>query len=237
MVGEEITMIYGNLFLDESYLINKKDILYNKEKFDSGEINLCFVIGHSGSGKSTLAHKAEDGVTIEAYELDDIQTVKDHFTMANLKEYGDLIYSYFNGPGKKFYVTYDELVEKKVPGSEYEDVLFPDFVHYAMRYAKMHKDKKFYIEGVWLFHNDEHGKPWFTPEEFKDYAFYIKGTSMIISKLRAAKRDSSDATKNGKSRVKEFFRQMKNNWKWYLIDEKRINVFRDYFTKLMKKKG
>lgn len=229
-------MIYGNLFLDESYLINKKDILYNKEKFDSGEINLCFVTGHSGSGKSTLAHKAEDGVTIEAYELDHIQAVKDHFTMANLKEYGDLIYSYFNGPGKKFYVTNDELVEKKVPGSEYEDILFPDFVHYAMRYAKMHKDKKFYIEGVWLFRNDEHGKPWFTPEEFKDYAFYIKGTSMIISKIRAAKRDSYDA-KDGKSRVKAFFRQMKNKWKWYLIDEKRINVFRDYFTKLMKKKG
>ena len=44
--------------------------------------------------------------------------------MDQLKEYGDLIYSFFNGVGKRFYVTYDEIVEKKVPGSEYEDKLY-----------------------------------------------------------------------------------------------------------------
>ena len=44
----------------------------------------------------------------------------------DLKEYGDLIYSYFNGKGKKFYITYKELVNNKIPGSEYEDILFKD---------------------------------------------------------------------------------------------------------------
>lgn len=224
--------------IDESFIINEKDIYYNKKAFDNGDINLCFITGHSGSGKSTMGAKAARHNDIETYSLDDLQCVKDHFTMDNLKEYGDLIYSYFNGPGKKFYLTYDEIIEKKLSGSDYEDKLFPGFVNYAKQYASSHKDKKFIIEGVWLFCDDEHGKPWFRPEEFKDYAFYIKGTSALISKYRAAKRDSK--YDNGTNKVNKGFDRFKSftkdfftkNWKWYLIDEKRINVFRDYFKKL-----
>jgi hypothetical protein len=225
-------------YLNESYIINEKDIYYNKKAFDNGDINLCFITGHSGSGKSTMGAKAARHNDIETYSLDDLQCVKDHFTMDNLKEYGDLIYSYFNGPGKKFYLTYDEIIEKKLSGSDYEDKLFPGFVNYAKQYASSHKDKKFIIEGVWLFCDDEHGKPWFRPEEFKDYAFYIKGTSALISKYRAAKRNSK--YDNGTNKVNKGFDRFKSftkdfftkNWKWYLIDEKRINVFRKYFKSL-----
>ena len=217
--------------LNESIIINEKDILYHKKEFDSGEINLCFVIGHSGSGKSTLTYNAamKDQDKIDTYSLDDLMCVADYFTMKQLKEYGDLIYSFFKGPGKKYYVTYDYLKDNNIHGSEYEDKLFPDFVHYSMKYAAAHKNKKFYIEGVWLFCNGDDGKPWFTPEEFKDYAFYIKGTSMIISHIRAAKRDSKDS----KHKFKSFMKMVTKNWKWYHIDEKRINRFRSYFKKLM----
>lgn len=216
----------------ESYLINEKDIYYHKKEFDSGEINLCFITGHSGSGKTTMG-KNMQGDKIEHYELDDLLYIKDHFTMDNLKEYGDLIYSYFNGPGKKFYLTEKELIDKKIPGSEYKDKLYPGFVHYAMNYAKNHKDRKFVIEGVWLFCDDDNGSPMFKPEEFKDYAFYIKGTSMIISKHRAAKRDAKD-TESKKEELSSYFRGFfKKNWKFYLIDEKAINSFRNYFKKLI----
>ena len=217
--------------INESILFNEKDIYYNKNKFDFGEINLCFITGHSGSGKSTMARNMQKD-NIEHYELDDLQCIKDHFTMAQLKEYGDLIYSYFNGPGKKFYITYKELIDNKIPGSEYEDKLFPGFVHYAMQYARSHKNRKYVIEGVWLFDRDESGTPYFNPEEFKDYAFYIKGTSLIISKYRAAKRDAK--LENNKQidilryTAKGFFK----NWKWYFIDEKQINRFRNYFNKI-----
>ena len=223
---------YKDKSLNESILFSEKDIYYNKDKFDSGEINLCFITGHSGSGKSTMARDMQKN-NVEHYELDDLQCIKDHFTMSQLKEYGDLIYSYFNGPGKKFYMTYQELVDNKIPGSEYEDKLFPGFVHYSMQYAKSHKDRKYVIEGVWLFCNDDNGSPWFKPEEFKDYAFYIKGTSMIVSKWRAAKRDAED-NDNSFDRLryssKNFFF---NNWKWYFIDEKQINRFRNYFKKIL----
>ena len=52
---------------NEAYIKNIKDIYYNKDQFDSGEINLCFITGHSGSGKSTMAHKNESD-NIEVYE-------------------------------------------------------------------------------------------------------------------------------------------------------------------------
>ena len=233
------TIEEGYNFLDESYIINEPDILYNKKKFDSGEINLCFIIGHSGSGKSTLGRNMAKDNKIEHYELDDLQCTKDHFTMAQLKEYGDLIYSYFNGPGKRFYITYQELVDNNIPGSEYEDKLFPGFVHYAMQYAKSHKDRKYIIEGVWLFCKGEEGKNWFTPSEFDKYAFYIKGTSMLVSKARGAKRDAeTDAEGSGVYRKLDRFAKfsanfIKRNWKWYLLDEREIKVFRDHFSRLV----
>ena len=218
--------------LQERVLLNEDDIYYNKDKFDSGEINLCFITGHSGSGKSTMGRSMQ-GDKVEHYELDDLSCIKDHFTMDNLKEYGDLIYSYFKGPGKRFYITFKELKDRNIPSTQYEDIMYPEFVKYAMQYAKLHKDRKYVIEGVWLFENGDNGSPMFQPEQFKDYAFYIKGTSMIVSKYRAVMRDSKDNNKP----ISRAFNSIRDfafkNWKWYNFNEKQINKFRDYFKKLM----
>lgn len=225
-VNESARILLSPIY--ESILINEKDIYYNKDKFNSGEINLCFITGLSGSGKSTMGRDMQSH-GIEHYDMDDLQCIADHFTLNDLKKYGDLIYSYFTGEGKKFYITYKELKDNQVPESEYEDKLFPGFVHYAMKYAKAHKDKKFVLEGVWLFQ-----KKWFTPDEFKDYAFYIKGTSMIISHIREAKRDSKDAGSKFKQGL-AFVSCMSKNWKWYVIDEGQVNKFRKYFENLIDK--
>lgn len=131
---------------------------------------------------------------------------------------------------KKFYVTFGWLKENKIPESEYEDKLYPGFVHYAMKYAAQHKDKKFVIEGVWLFK----GK-WFTPDEFKDYAFYIKGTSVLISNIRAYKRDSYDSKtlKDKLVSAQLFAYRFSTGWKWRNIDEQHIKKYRNYFNKLI----
>ena len=105
-------------YIEEGFLKSEPDILYNKEAFDNGDINICFITGHSGSGKSTLAH-GQESETVEVYELDDLQCIADRFTMANLKEYGDLIYTYFKGPGKQFYTTWEQLKEDMTPGKDY----------------------------------------------------------------------------------------------------------------------
>ena len=227
-LDEEYSESVEDVF-EESYLVNEKDIYYNKERFDSGEINICFITGHSGSGKSTMGESMKSE-KVEHCELDDIFCVKDAYSMDELKSRGDLIYSYFSGPGKKYYLSYKEIEERKIPGSEYEDVLYPDFVQYAMQYAKSHKNRKFVIEGVWLFCKDDSGNPYFKPSDFKDCAFYIKGTSMIISRYRAAKRDSKDANRKLLNFSKMFF---KTKWKYCIMDEKTIEGFRDYFGKLI----
>ena len=231
LVTESITpydIMMGQV-INENIFLNDDDLYYNKDKFDSGEINLCFITGLSGSGKSTMGMHMRDK-TVEHYELDDLLCVADHFSMANLKEYGDLIYSFFKGPGKKYYVTFEYLKKNNVSEFDYEYKLFPDFVHYAMKYAKLHKDKKFILEGIWLFCAED--RRWFNPKEFDDYAVYIKNTSVIVSMIRAAKRDASNFVPS--ERPREFIRTITKNFKIYFIDEKLLSEFRSYFIKKMK---
>lgn len=221
----------GGSSMNESNIINQKDIYYNKDKFDSGEINLCFITGHSGSGKSTMARSMQNS-KVEHYELDDLnQNYK--FTDENLKEYGDLIYSFFKGPGKKYrYHSYESMQNCTNPlddsGDEFDKCVNRDFVKYAMKYANSHKNTKFVIEGIWLYF-------FFKPEELKDYAVYIKGTSRILSAFRAAKRDSKDANTKPKRFIYSIKGTISTLYNKYSIEgEKLINKYRDYYGKLEK---
>lgn len=237
-IENNIILNKNQINLLEGYFKNQPDIYYNKDKFDNGDINLCFVLGLSGSGKTTMTYNMTNKDTstkIERYELDDLLCVKDHFSYENLKEYGDLIYSYFTGPGKEFYLTKDELWNY-VGGrtfNGYEDIMMPQFVKYAINYAKTHKDKKYVIEGVWLYCKNGKSNYWFNPADFKDYAVYIKGTSALMSFIRATKRDTRDGKntlENLKNRIK--LGSLKRFIKYWISDEKDINRWRNYFGKL-----
>lgn len=217
--------------LNESVLKSEPDIYYNKEKFDSGEINLCFITGHSGSGKSTMAHGIESK-NIEVYEIDDVNNVSS-FSDENLKEYGDLIYSYFKGPGKKYRVPYqgwtEEWYEENGFGKfsstmKYYEENTQDFVHYAMKYAKSHSNKKFIVEGLQLF-------CFCNANEFKDYAVYIKGTSAAKSFFRSLKRDINYG-ENIKAKTQFAYWKIMDA-KNYARHEKAIDAWRDYFSKQM----
>lgn len=226
-------------YFREGYVMNEKDIYYNKDKFDSGEINLCFITGHSGSGKSTMGNSMQKD-NVEHYDLDDVVANKMHFTMSNLKQYGDLIYSFFSGSGKKYFYTPDDVKSGKVKEVDfYEEQLIDDFVDYAIKYAKSHKNIKFVLEGVWLYEFVE-------PSKLKDYAVYIKGTSALISTIRAASRDSKEDYPDKKDKVKRF----KSWWGRFKVlfyggigsddngfaIEKKIKKYRQYFSKLEKDK-
>ena len=202
----------------ESVIFNSKDTYYNKDKFDSGEINLCFITGFSGSGKSTMADEMEKS-GIEKYELDDI-TFQFNFSDDNLKEYGGMISSFFNGPGKKYRAVkgIDDLKTDK-EADDYQANICVDFIDYAKNYASSHKDKKFVIEGVEIF-----GAYIDKIESLKDYAIYIKGTSLFNSYIRSAKRDSQDAeTDFGK--FKSFMKMIASSsrFKQYLTANTRLN--------------
>lgn len=221
------------MILQERRYINTEDIYYNKDKFDSGEINLCFVTGHSGSGKSTMARNMS-GNKAEHYELDDVLSNKLCYSMANLKEYGDLIYSFFNGPGKKYYYTKQDIDDGNATEykGNYDKDLITDFIKYSESYSKSHKDTKYIIDGIQLY-------MYIDPQSLKNYAVYIKGTSRLISDIRAAKRDSHEEyPDNAMKRTKAFLNRAKRFLtKESVISENDIKKYRDYFSKLQNRKG
>ncbi|MBR5340537.1 MAG: hypothetical protein IK151_01275 [Erysipelotrichaceae bacterium] len=216
-------LIYGSeIFEDldlpiEKYALSEPDLYYKEESFNSGDTNICFVLGHSGSGKSVMSRTLE-GNDIDHIELDDLMLTADHFTMDELKEYSDVLYSFFNNEGKKYYIGVEE--RETIPKEEYEDKVFIDFVRYAMDYAKQHKEKKYIIDGIWIYlYFDD-------PSEFEDYAVFIKGTSFLKSKIRATRREMQRDKETLQDRKQMFGREVRN----YLLDEDKIDKFRNYFS-------
>ena len=200
----------------EKYAHTEPDLYYKEESFNSGDTNICFILGHSGSGKSMMARTLE-GDDIDHIELDDLLLTKDHFTMDELEDYSDMFAAFFKGEGAKYYIGVDE--RDNIPKEEYEDKVFIDFVKFAMDYAKQHRDKKYIVEGIWIYlYFDD-------PSVFEDYAVFIKGTSFLKSKIRTMKREMKRDKEALQDRKEMFGRAVRN----YLLDEDKIDNYRKFF--------
>lgn len=214
--------------INEGFVKSDKDIYYNKGKFDSGEINLCFITGLSGSGKSTMGRNMSSKNT-EHYEMDDV-ICNDNFSDDNLKEYGDLILSFFKGPGKSFrLIRGDDDHNDSVFNihKNYEKEITQAFVKYAISYCKSHKETKCVCDGIWIF-------MFIKPEQLKDCAVYIKGTSSIKSAYRALKRDIDEDKRNGMTSLQIFryeFKRIKEDVLYARENQKELRSFRSYFEK------
>ena len=210
--------LFANLQLpNETLVVSEPDLYYKEDSFNSGDTNICFILGHSGSGKSIMA-RALVGDDIDHIELDDLLLIKDHFTMEELKDYSDLFYSFFTGAGAKYYIGIEE--RDRIPKEEYEDRVFLDFVSFAMAYAERHREKKYIIEGIWIYlYFDD-------PSMFEPYAVFIKGTSFLKSKIRAMKREMQRDKEALQDRKEMFGREVRN----YLLDEEKIDRYRSYFS-------
>ena len=203
----------------EKYAVTEPDLYYKEDSFNKGETNICFILGHSGSGKSSMARMLE-AQEIDHIELDDLLLVKDHFTFEQLKNYSDMFYAFFQGEGARYYIGLAE--RNSIPKEEYEDRVFTDFVRFAFTFAKQHPEKKYIIEGIWiyLYFND--------PSVFDDYAVFIKGTSFLKSKIRTMKRERTRSKEELENRKQMFGREVRN----YLLDEDKIDIYRSYFGSL-----
>ena len=200
----------------DAFVVSEPDLYYKEESFNKGDTNICFILGHSGSGKSRMASTLE-GNAIDHIELDDLLLTRDHFTMDGLKAYSDMIYSFFSGKGAKYYIGADQ--RDSIPKEEYEDRVFVDFVEFAMEYAGQHREKKFILDGIWIYlYFDD-------PSVFEDYAVFIKGTSFLKSKMRAMNREMHRDKETLQDRKKMFGREARN----YLLDEEKINSYRSFF--------
>ena len=222
---------YGQIkesYIEEGYLKSDKDIYYNKDKFDSGDINLCFITGLSGSGKSTMG-RGMSSKNIEHYEIDDV-ICNDNFSDSNLKEYGGLIESFFKGSGKSFRLirgddNYNDHIFKS--HKNYEKEITQAFVKHAISYCKSHKGTKYVCDGIWIF-------MFIKPEQLKDCAVYIKGTSSIKSGYRALKRDIDEDRRNGMTSLQIFkheFKRVKEDVLYARENQKELKSFKSYFEK------
>ena len=138
--------------------------------------------------------------------------------MDELKDYSDMIYSFFSGEGAKYYIGIDE--RNNIPKEEYEDKVFVDFVSFAMEYVKQHREKKYIIDGIWIYlYFDD-------PSVFEDYAVFIKGTSFLKSKIRAMKRERQRDKETLQDRKQMFGREVRN----YFLDEDKINSYRSFYS-------
>ena len=223
---KEVTTESTELELFESVIFDRKDIYHNRDKFESGEINLCFITGHSGSGKSTMGKSLSSKDSTEYFELDDV-VANYNFSDDNLKEYGDLIYSFFKSSGKPYRFTSRKEFEDTDFKDRYKDYdikITKAFVDHSIKYAKTHTSNKYVVEGVELF--------WcIDPKYVEDYAVYIKGTSALKSMHRAAKRDQDP----GVLGYLDLFLDL-NRLKTYRIYEKDLNKWYSYYSKLEKEK-
>ncbi len=200
----------------DKYTVSEPDLYYREQDFNDGVTNVCFLLGHSGSGKSVMARALEGGDIVHV-ELDDLLLVKDHFSMEQLKDCSDLVYTFFSGEGAKYYIGIEE--RDSIPREEYEDRLFVDFIRYAMAYAAQHREKKYIIDGIWIYlYFDD-------PSVFEPYTVFIKGTSFLKSKLRAIRREMQRDRETLQDRKEMFGRETRN----YLLDEDKIDRYRSYF--------
>ena len=226
--AKEIRDSMKESYIEEGYFKSDNDIYYNKDKFDSGEINLCFVTGLSGSGKSTMGRNMSSK-NIEHYEMDDV-ICNDNFSDDNLREYGSLISSFFKGAGKSFRLIRDNDKHNDSvfnTHKNYEKEITQAFVKHAISYCKSHKETKYVCDGIWIF-------MFIKPEQLKDCAVYIKGTSSIKSGYRALKRDIDEDKRNGMTSLQIFkheFKRVKEDILYARENQKELKSFRSYFEK------
>ena len=169
--------------IDESLLWSDDDLVYNIDKFLSGETNIALVIGFSGSGKSTISRLMSINSNLTVFcSLDTLVGVFNGNININKAPY--IIKEYYNQVGFKIiksinyldYSTYNY----KVP------TIYFSFMNWIIDFANSHKSNKFVIEGIWpLCFSD-------SPSRYVDKCVIIKGTSWLKSTYRAANRDQAN---------------------------------------------
>lgn len=219
--------IYGhaldNSIVREGYIFDSKNIEYQVDEFKQGKVKTLFVTGMSGSGKSTLAHKLEKELGINCYELDDIGT-NYNFSDDNLKEYGQEIYDWFNGPGKDFRIQPSEKGKKHNWSYIYA---CSEFIKYILS-----KNARCIVEGIHIFLCLDNKL--LKIEQFEHSAMIIMGTSAIKSTVRALSRDyKNDKKEDPNLKLKDAipFKYLVSRIKEALQDEKTLKKLREKYKK------
>lgn len=159
---------------NENYFMSKNDKYLNLDKFESGESNICLVVGLDGSNKNQIARKiANDNDAlyvnlnlIKNYCLDNVTNSMNIKDNKIFKDYFKTHSNYKAPHGKKY--------GKAIIVDEYIPKVEEDFVKFMFPYMKKHSKDKFVVVGSQLYR-------YMSESQIKRYPTVISGTSTIKS--------------------------------------------------------
>lgn len=194
-------LIEESVYIDESVIFSKDDIVQNIDDYEDGKSNILFITGLSGAGKSTLADELSEQYNAKVVNLDYFQC------------YNNLVAHRYSNKKDFSWVIVDEYM-RKTPKAKEESVLFSSinlqgfkdyfvpFFNWLVKQLEKDKSNKYIIEGIHLM--------LFIPyKNVKKYPLYCINTSMIRSLVRHWIRDDwslSDIIKHGYSDLIQFKR-------------------------------
>ena len=195
--------------VEESFAINEKDLYINFDKFESGKSNILLITGLSGSGKSTLAANLVKKYKCENFELDCLDFyLGGYLSKEKAKKYEPALYDFIEKKNLK--------QDKNLSSNE----LYKEYIKYIISWCKKRKDTKYIIEGLQIYEVYEDGDSFITSNPI-----IIKGTSALISSIRAAKRNEGPFLKEFKDLIKwaikdsKSMKKLKNSLKEDYIEE------------------
>lgn len=159
---------------NENYFMSKDDKYLNLDIFESGESNICLVVGLDGSNKNQIARKiAKDNdalyVDLNLIKNYCLGNVTDSMNIKDNKIFKDYFKTHSNYKalhGKKY--------GKAIIVDEYIPKVEEDFVKFIFPYMKKHSKDKFVVVGSQLYR-------YMSESQIKRYPTVISGTSTIKS--------------------------------------------------------
>lgn len=214
--------------IDESLFISTDDLVYNFDKFLSGETNIALVVGFSGSGKSTIGSLMSTNSSLTVFcSLDELLNIASGYI--SLDDASVIMREYYNEIGRKMlktikYLDYNHSIVN----------IYYSFMKWIIERANKYRESKYVIEGLWpLCFSDN-------PARFQNICVIIKGTSWLKSSYRAASRDQERQDINKKFGLPDFKNTFTRFMNYifknsYRIDNKEIMLknidkWRDYFS-------
>lgn len=190
-------------YIEENMILNKKDLEINLDKFKNGKTNVLLVTGFSGSGKSTLAKQLASKYKCSHYELDCLD-----FYLGKNMSLEDAI---GNEDGLVAFIKKKKLEPGKKLNNDEAKELYREYIKFLISWCKK-QDGKFIIEGLQIYEVYEDGDTFIT-----SCPMVIKGTSGLISAIRAAKRNNSE------NKDSTFLKEFKPLIAWVSKDLKALN--------------
>lgn len=172
------------IMIDENIIFDKKDIVFNLDKWDSGQCNIIFITGLSGSGKSTMANELAEQYDAKILRLDYFQN---YYEIKN----SNMSYNRWNNNTMLYlideYLKTHPKIKKDIANfssldlESFQQYFLPFFVWLVLKVQK-NKNERYIIDGIHIL--------LYVPyKDIKEYPLICINTSMIKSLVRHWLRD------------------------------------------------